>query len=142
MTIEVKGTRIDIAQLSDGEKCLVAMAGDIARRMVLAMPKAPNPLETEAVVLIDEIELHLHPGLQRTILPRLRKAFPKAQLIVTTHSPPLPELLLVTHPKMGQSPPAPPVPPAPAVPPAPPVATPDPLLGVSPGQLSQQNASV
>jgi len=87
MTIEVKGSRIDVAQLSDGEKCLVAMAGDIARRMVLAMPKAPTPLETEAVVLIDEIELHLHPGLQRTILPRLRRAFPKLQLIVTTHSP-------------------------------------------------------
>lgn len=87
MTIEVKGARIDVAQLSDGEKCLLAMAGDIARRMVLAMPKAPNPLETEAVVLIDEIELHLHPGLQRTILPRLRKAFPNVQLIVTTHSP-------------------------------------------------------
>lgn len=87
MTIEVKGTRIDVAQLSDGEKCLLAMAGDIARRMVLAAPGGTNPLETEAVILIDEIELHLHPGLQRTILPRLRKAFPKVQLIVTTHSP-------------------------------------------------------
>lgn len=87
MTIEVRGTRIDIAQLSDGEKCLLAMAGDIARRMVLAAPNEEKPLETEVVILIDEIELHLHPGLQRTILPRLRSAFPNAQFIVTTHSP-------------------------------------------------------
>ncbi len=55
--------------------------------MALAAPKLPNPLEGPAVVLIDEIELHLHPGLQRVILPRLQKVFPQAQFIVTTHSP-------------------------------------------------------
>ena len=72
---------------SDGEKCLLALAGDLARRMVLAAPKAENPLLHPAVVLIDEVELHLHPGLQREILPRLRHVFPHAQFIVTTHSP-------------------------------------------------------
>ncbi|AGP36464.1 AAA family ATPase [Sorangium cellulosum] len=87
MTVELNGTRLDVAQLSDGEKCLLAMAGDLARRMALAAPKVPNPLERPAVVLIDEIELHLHPGLQRVILPRLRKVFPRAQFIITTHSP-------------------------------------------------------
>lgn len=87
MTLLYKGQRLDVSQLSDGEKCLLAMAGDLARRMVLAAPDDPKPLEREAVVLIDEIELHLHPGLQRTILPRLRKVFPNVQLIVTTHSP-------------------------------------------------------
>ncbi|WP_438001478.1 AAA family ATPase [Sorangium sp. So ce185] len=63
------------------------MAGDLARRMALAAPKAENPLEHPAVVLIDEIELHLHPGLQRAILPRLQEVFPRAQFIITTHSP-------------------------------------------------------
>ncbi len=79
--------RLDVAQLSDGEKCLLALIGDLARRMVLATPGAENPLEHEAVVLIDEIELHLHPGLQRTILPTLQNIFPKTQFVVTTHSP-------------------------------------------------------
>ncbi len=87
MTLLYKGRRLDVSQLSDGEKCLLAMAGDLARRMVLAAPDDPKPLEREAVVLIDEIELHLHPGLQRTILPRLQKVFPNVQFIVTTHSP-------------------------------------------------------
>lgn len=87
MTVEMNGTRLDVAQLSDGEKCLLAMAGDLARRMALAAPKVPKPLERPAVVLIDEIELHLHPGLQRVIVPRLRKVFPQVQFIITTHSP-------------------------------------------------------
>lgn len=79
--------RLDVAQLSDGEKCLLALVGDLARRMVLASPPSANPLEHEAVVLIDEIELHLHPGLQRTVLPTLQSVFPKTQFVVTTHSP-------------------------------------------------------
>ncbi len=87
MTVELKGTRLDVAQLSDGEKCLLALAGDLARRMALAAPRAEKPLHHPAVVLIDEVELHLHPGLQREILPRLRSVFPNAQFIVSTHSP-------------------------------------------------------
>jgi predicted ATP-binding protein involved in virulence len=87
MVLDVRGTPLDVAQLSDGEKALLAMTGDIARRMVLADSVSDDPLGQEAVVLIDEIELHLHPGLQRTILARLRDAFPKTQFIVTTHSP-------------------------------------------------------
>lgn len=87
MTVEVNGVRLDVAQLSDGERCLLAMAGDLARRMALAAPKANRPLEQAAVVLIDEVELHLHPGLQRELLPRLQRVFPNAQLIVSTHSP-------------------------------------------------------
>ncbi|MGH7437667.1 MAG: AAA family ATPase, partial [Polyangiaceae bacterium] len=87
MTLEHGGVRLDVGQLSDGEKCLLALAGDLARRMVMAAPRASQPLEQPAVVLIDEIELHLHPGLQRTIVPRLRQVFPNTQLIVSTHSP-------------------------------------------------------
>lgn len=87
MTLEMNGLRLDVAQLSDGEKCLFALAGDLARRMALAAPKVERPLEQEAIVLIDEIELHLHPGLQRDVLPRLQKVFPQAQFILSTHSP-------------------------------------------------------
>ncbi len=87
MTVEINGVRLDVAQLSDGEKCLLAMTGDLARRMALAAPNSKEPLHQQAVVLIDEIELHLHPGLQREIIPRLRRVFPNVQLIVSTHSP-------------------------------------------------------
>lgn len=79
--------RLDVAQLSDGERGLLTLAGDLARRMALAAPTLEKPLEEPAVVLIDKLELHLHPGLQRQILPRLRSVFPNAQFIVTTHSP-------------------------------------------------------
>lgn len=87
MTIEHNGVRLDVTQLSDGEKCLLAMIGDLARRMVLVAPQLSDPLQQQAVVLIDEIELHLHPALQRTVLPRLRQVFPSTQFIVSTHSP-------------------------------------------------------
>ncbi len=87
MTLLLNGTRLDVAQLSDGEKVLLSMAGDLARRMFLAAPKMDKPLEQEAVVLIDELELHLHPGLQRTIIRRLMEVFPNTQFVVTTHSP-------------------------------------------------------
>lgn len=87
MVIERGGETLDVSQLSDGEKCLVAMAGDLARRMVQIAPDDPAPLDREVIVLVDELELHLHPGLQRQILGRLRAAFPNAQLVVSTHSP-------------------------------------------------------
>lgn len=87
MLIDVHGVTLEIEQLSDGEKGLLSIVGDLARRMVLADAVSNDPLSQEAVVLIDEIELHLHPGLQRTILPRLRRVFPRTQFIVTTHSP-------------------------------------------------------
>jgi len=73
--------------LSDGERRLLALTGDLARRMVLANPTSTAPREVEGVILIDEVEQHLHPALQREVLPSLRRAFPRAPLVVTTHSP-------------------------------------------------------
>ncbi|WP_421656485.1 AAA family ATPase [Leptothermofonsia sp. ETS-13] len=87
MTIQKQCQELIINQLSDGEKCLLAMVGDIARRLAIANPGLENPLQGEGVVLIDEIELHLHPQWQRKIIPSLRSAFPNCQFIVTTHSP-------------------------------------------------------
>lgn len=76
-----------VNQLSDGEKCLLAMAGDLARRLAIANPLMDDPLCGGGVVLIDEIELHLYPGWQRQIIPALERAFPSCQFIITTHSP-------------------------------------------------------
>ena len=87
MTVEKQGQELIINQLSGGEKCLLAMVGDIARRLAIANPGLPNPLQGEGIVLIDEIELHLHPKWQREILPKLTQTFPNCQFIVTTHSP-------------------------------------------------------
>jgi predicted ATP-binding protein involved in virulence len=87
MTLEKQGEELVVNQLSDGEKCLLALAADLARRLAIANPALSNPLEGEGLVLIDEIELHLHPAWQRMIIPRLEEAFPHCQFIVSTHSP-------------------------------------------------------
>lgn len=88
MTVDKQGAELNLNQLSDGEKCLLALAGDLARRFAIANPNPDcNPLEGFGVVLIDEIELHLHPKWQRAIIPNLQKTFPNCQFIITTHSP-------------------------------------------------------
>jgi predicted ATP-binding protein involved in virulence len=71
LTIHKMDKEIELDWLSDGERGLLALAGDLARRLVL----------------IDEIELHLHPAWQRIIIQRLTQTFPNCQFIVTTHSP-------------------------------------------------------
>ena len=78
---------LDILQLSDGEKCTLALFGDLARRLAIANPSMTNPLEGQGVVLIDEIELHMHTSWQRKIVNVLKSTFPNIQFIITTHSP-------------------------------------------------------
>lgn len=87
MTVEKNGEEIRIDLLSDGEKCTLALFGDLARRLCLANPMSDNPLNGSGMVLIDEIELHMHPRWQRRVLCVLRRTFPNVQFIVTTHSP-------------------------------------------------------
>ena len=87
MEVEKNGKLLTVNQLSDGEKCLIAMVGDLTRRMAIANPERSNPLEGEGIILIDEIDLHLHPKWQRMIVPRLLEVFPKCQFIISTHSP-------------------------------------------------------
>lgn len=78
---------LKVEQLSDGEKCTLAMLGDLARRLAIANPSMKNPLEGSGIVLIDEIELHLHPTWQAKIISNLQMIFPNIQFIITTHSP-------------------------------------------------------
>ncbi|ALL37152.1 AAA family ATPase [Serratia marcescens] len=87
MEIEKNGQCLTVNQLSDGEKCLMAMIGDLAMRMAIANPILNNPLEGNGIILIDEIDLHLHPKWQRMLIPRLEQVFPNCQFIVSTHSP-------------------------------------------------------
>jgi len=77
------------SELSDGYHVFIALVADIARRAVMLneIDGAEAPARVEGVVLIDELDLHLHPRWQRVALPLLRAAFPRLQLVVTTHSP-------------------------------------------------------
>jgi predicted ATP-binding protein involved in virulence len=83
------GRTVPFDLLSDGYRNLTALAADIAWRSTVLNPElGPRAPElTEGVVLIDEVDLHLHPKWQRRVVGDLRRAFPKIQFILTTHSP-------------------------------------------------------
>lgn len=88
LTIDHGRTTVPVEQLSDGERGLLVMVLDLTRRFAQANPKMGDPAkESEAVVLIDEVDLHLHPSWQRRVVQNLTAAFPKSQFIATTHSP-------------------------------------------------------
>ena len=74
-------------QLSGGYRIMLALAADLARRMAQGNPHRDDPLQSDAVVLIDEVELHLHPSWQQRVLPDLTRTFPNTQFLVSTHSP-------------------------------------------------------
>ncbi len=77
--------------LSDGQCCMLAMVGDIAQKAAILNPRLGSRVlrETPGVVLIDELDLHLHPRWQRRVIDDLRRTFPKIQFFATTHSPQL-----------------------------------------------------
>ena len=87
MTAIKNGNIFNITQLSQGEKILIALIGDISRRLAIMNPSLENPLEGEGIIMIDEIDMHLHPQWQSNILDKLSTTFPNCQFIVTTHSP-------------------------------------------------------
>lgn len=82
------GRRSDFHSLSDGYRNVVAIAADLAIKMVMLNPHLrAEALQTPGVVLIDELDLHLHPKWQRRVISDLRRTFPAVQFICTTHSP-------------------------------------------------------
>lgn len=87
MAIDKNGEILNVAQLSQGEKSLMALVGDIARRLAMLNPALENPLAGDGIVLIDEVDLHLHPSWQRSLCDRLIETFPNCQFVLTTHSP-------------------------------------------------------
>lgn len=80
---------LGVDQLSSGIRTMVGLVADLAYRAVKLNPhlKQNAVLNAEGIVLIDEIDLHLHPSWQQHVLQDLQAAFPKLQFIVTTHSP-------------------------------------------------------
>ncbi len=79
---------LSVTQLSDGIRSMIGLVADIAYRTIKLNPHLQNaPKETSGIILIDEIDMHLHPKWQQTVLTDMMKAFPLMQFIVTTHSP-------------------------------------------------------
>ena len=78
---------VGIKELSYGYKTMVAWVVDVAARMYKRYPNSNNPIKEPVIILVDEIDLHLHPKWQRQIFDSLEKWFPQAQFIVTAHSP-------------------------------------------------------
>jgi predicted ATP-binding protein involved in virulence len=88
LVVDKRGTRLGLNQLSDGERGLLVVLIDLTRRLAQANPGLKNPAhDAQAIVLVDELDLHMHPRWQRTIVSRLMETFPLCQFIVTTHSP-------------------------------------------------------
>lgn len=81
------GKDINFERLSDGEKCYITLVLDIARRLSLLNDGTASILDGEQVILIDEVDLHLHPAWQLMVISNLTQKFPHCQFFVTSHSP-------------------------------------------------------
>lgn len=81
------GSETSFQDLSDGYRSMLALSVDLLRWLTQAFPDEPNPLECPGVVVVDELDAHLHPDWQRRIGHWLRQKFPNIQFIVATHSP-------------------------------------------------------
>lgn len=80
---------ISFDHLSDGQRAVICLVADIAQRICLLNPQLGKDVirQTPGVVLIDELDVHLHPRWQRRIVNGLKAAFPSVQFIATSHSP-------------------------------------------------------
>lgn len=90
--VEKKGERLTFNQLSNGEKFLMATVGDMARRMAMANPLRDNPFDGDGIILIDEVELHLHHSMHESVVSNLKNVFPNIQFLVSTNSLQLTEI--------------------------------------------------
>jgi len=82
-----RGTKLKFTQLSDGYKSVLIWISDLIVKLSKTQPDAKTTKDFEGVVLVDEIDLHLHPKWSYSIVGKLRAWFPKIQWIFTTHSP-------------------------------------------------------
>lgn len=92
--VDAAGTDLPVLDLSDGYRSVLSMAFELLRQLTEAYPgfdifdpQDPSKVWLPGVVLIDEVDVHLHPSWQRRIGPWFRKHFPAMQFLVTTHSP-------------------------------------------------------
>jgi energy-coupling factor transporter ATP-binding protein EcfA2 len=81
------GVPLELRELSDGYQAILVVVFDLILRYVYLFSSLDDPLQGEATVAIDEVDLHLHPRWQRTVAGQLLKLFPNTRFILTTHSP-------------------------------------------------------
>jgi len=79
--------KVPTISLSDGFRSVIALAGDLIWRLLQSFPNLDDPTQASGVVLIDELDIHLHPSWQREIAGWLQQVFPNLQFFVATHSP-------------------------------------------------------
>lgn len=87
VVLDIYGELHDIQYLSHGQRSVLFMVADLISRFEILNPHLEDPRKSPGIVIIDEIELHLHPTWQQTIIDSLLKIFPNIQFIITTHSP-------------------------------------------------------
>ena len=88
ITLRLGPTSISLDLLPDGLKSIVSWVGDLLSRLDRIPWEANTPiLERRFLLLLDEVDIHLHPAWQRKVLPMVQKLFPNAQIVVSTHSP-------------------------------------------------------
>lgn len=84
---EHRGVRVPFAALSDGYRAYIGWVGDLLYHVTMGAPSGAKLTDSRGLVLVDEIDLHLHPEWQRTVVPTLSRALPHVQFVLTTHSP-------------------------------------------------------
>ena len=81
------GSDLPFDALSDGYRAYIGWVADLLYHICMGAPSGAKLVEARGIVLVDEIDLHLHPEWQKTVVPTLATTFPKLQFILTTHSP-------------------------------------------------------
>ncbi len=82
-----KGLELELRELSDGYQAFLVIVFDLLLRYPYLFPQLEDPLSGNALVVVDEVDLHLHPRWQRTVIRQLMELFPNTQFVLTTHSP-------------------------------------------------------
>lgn len=82
-----KGLKVPFPALSDGYRAYLGWVGDLLYHVCMTCPDGKKLVDNKGIVMVDEIDLHLHPKWQMTVLQTLGKTFPNIQFIVTSHSP-------------------------------------------------------
>jgi predicted ATP-binding protein involved in virulence len=83
----IRGRDVPFAALSDGYRAYIGWICDLLHQIAMTCPKGRKLVDTRGVVVVDEIDLHLHPNWQRSVLKIISETFPKLQFVFTTHSP-------------------------------------------------------
>lgn len=84
---EHNGTKVPFGAMSDGYRAYIGWIADLLYHVCMGAPKGKKLVDNYGVVLVDEIDLHLHPAWQREVVPQLARALPNLQFVLTTHSP-------------------------------------------------------